>query len=92
MSGEVLSLLGDGWGVRIRAAKAFLGCGDRITCGSEVMVRVSLDSRECRESRLGGSVSDMFGCGFGLVLASAFGGNCGARSSGGVYGESGDMT
>lgn len=92
--GDLLS--GEGCGVSIRAAKAFLGCGDRMTCGSEVMVRVSLGSRECVESRSGISVSDIvdgFVVGFWrLALASALGGNCGAVSSGGVNGETGDRT
>lgn len=90
------ALLGEGCGVRIRAAKAFFGCGDRITCGSDVTVRASLGSRECVESKSGMSVSDMVG-GFVVEfwwwnLASAFGGNCGAVSSGGVNGETGDRT
>lgn len=46
------ALLGDNCGVRIFAAKAFFGCGDFMTGGSEVIVRVSLVSRECVERRV----------------------------------------
>jgi hypothetical protein len=48
-SGEVGEDIGegDGCGVRILAVvKAFCGCGERITLGSEVTVNVSLVSRE----------------------------------------------
>lgn len=46
--GEVSSDLGEGegCGVSIRVANAFLGCGDRIIDGSDVIVNVSLESRE----------------------------------------------
>jgi hypothetical protein len=86
-SGEALS--GDGWGVSIFAAKAFCGCGDLMTAGSEVIVRVSLGSRECVERRFGRFVvSKSTGATFGL--ASDFKGTSGACSSGGVTGDTGD--
>jgi hypothetical protein len=86
-NGEALS--GDGWGVRIFAAKAFSGCGDLMTAGSDVIVRVSLGSRECVERRFGRLVeSNRAGATFGL--ASDFKGTLGACSSGGVTGDSGD--
>ncbi len=84
---------GDGWGVRIFAAKAFLGCGDLMAAGSEVIVRVSLDSRECVESRFGRLVeSARTGTGVSLDLSSDFEGTLGACSSGGVAGGAGDKT
>lgn len=86
-NGEALS--GDGCGVRICAAKAFFGCGDLMTAGSDVIVRVSLGSRECVERRFGRFVeSKRARATFGL--ASDFKGTSGAFSSGGVAGESGD--
>ena len=88
-SGEALS--GDGCGVRIFVEKAFFGCGDLMTGGSEEIVRVSLGSRECVERRLGRFVdSRRTDATFGL--ASDFRGTSGACSPGGVTGDTGDTT
>jgi len=90
-SGEYLS--GDGCGVRILAAKAFFGCGDLITAGSEVIVRVSLGSRECVTRRFGLLVESERTDGTAtFVLDSDFEGTSGACSSGGVAGDTGDRT
>lgn len=88
-SGEALS--GDGFGVRIFAAKAFFGCGDLMTAGSEVIVRASLGSREWVGRRLGRFVESKR-AGATLSLASDFRGTSGACSSGGVTGDNGDTT
>lgn len=98
--GDVLSP-GEGWGVSIRAAKAFLGWGDRITAGSDVTVSVSLGSRECGVGMFGLLVESR-STGEGatatvgrLFRDSDFRGSSGAFSSGGVFGDSGgidDMT
>lgn len=58
LKGEVFSdaVEGEGRGVRMPAAKGCLGCGDRLTAGSEEMVRVSLlGSRECAARKFGRS-------------------------------------
>lgn len=58
LTGEAFSdaVEGEGCGVRMRAAKGCLGCGDRLTAGSEEMVRVSLlGSRECAARKFGRS-------------------------------------
>ena len=90
-SGEALS--GDGCGVRIFAAKAFFGCGDLITAGSEVIVRVLLGSPECVVRRFGRLVeSETTGAAATFGLDSDFKGTSGAFSSGGVAGETGDKT
>jgi hypothetical protein len=75
------------------AAKAFFGCGDLITAGSEVTVSVSLGSRECVERRFGRLVeSESTGGTTTFDLASDFEGTSGAGSSGGVTGDTGDKT
>lgn len=74
------------------AAYDFFGCGERMTCGSDVMVRVSLVSRECEERRFGlfvVSASTTSGTRvFWLVfLDSDFCGTTGGKSFGGVSGD-----
>ena len=39
--------VGVGWGVRIEAAEALRGCGERVSRGSEVIVKASLPCLEC---------------------------------------------
>ena len=89
--GDVLSP-GEGWGVSIRAAKAFLGWGDRITAGSDVIVSVSLGSRECGVRMFGllvESRSTGEGAAAGRLMRDS--GSSGGLSSGGVFGDSGDI-
>jgi hypothetical protein len=86
-SGEALS--GDGCGVSIFAGKAFCGCGDLMTAGSEVIVRVSLGSREWVEKRFGRFVVSK-STGAIFDLASDFKGTSGTCSAGGVTGDTGD--
>jgi hypothetical protein len=97
--GEVLSVSGrgEGCGVRIFVAYVFFGCGDRTTCGSDVIVRVSLVSRECEDRRFGlfaVSVRTVSGTTlpFPLPLDSDFWGTAGGASIGGVSGDVGDST
>jgi len=85
------ALLGDNCGVRIFAAKAFFGCGDFMTGGSEVIVRVSLVSRECVERMVCRFVA-LRRTGAAFDLASDFNGTSGACSSGGVAGDNGGTT
>jgi hypothetical protein len=94
--GDVLSP-GEGWGVSIRAAKAFLGWGDRITAGSDVTVSVSLGSRECGVRMFGRLVEsrstgkEAAAAAGRLMRDSDFRGSSGGLSSGGVFGDSGDI-
>jgi hypothetical protein len=94
--GDVLSP-GEGWRVSIRAAKAFLGWGDRITAGSDVTVSVSLGSRE-RGVRMFGLLVESRSTGEEATTAagrlmrdSDFRGSSGGLSSGGVFGDGGDI-
>jgi hypothetical protein len=86
VSGDVLSEGGERCGVRIRDASGGSGCGD-------VIVSVSLDSRECVISDtlsvlflVGGAAS----CWARALRESDLGGIRGADSSGGVSGDMGD--
>ena len=90
--------------MRILAAMAFLGWGERITAGSEVIVRASLDSRDWSDRRLGRWVElrrivagEIGGAGAGTALMggalpreSDFRGSSGGVSSGVVSGDRGD--
>lgn len=81
---------GEGCGVRIRAANAFLGWGDRIIGGSDATVNVSLESREWRESvgrRFGRLVAFAKSAALGAPRDSDLRGTCGGFSFGGVSGD-----
>jgi hypothetical protein len=81
---------GEGCGVRMRAVITFFGWGDRIA-GSELTVSASLGSREWIARKFGVLVV----VARGLVVAvrdSDFGGTGGSLSSGGVSGDTGEIS